>query len=154
MSCFGHRHRQHVFCFLCEFTVELAAHQLHAQGAGLATHHRDHADVLGDDWGVKQVGLGPVVVHVSNKHLQRREESGKCVRSDTDQICSCWMMMADAVLRLLTWSFLSPSGLYTVNVLPSRLDASLKALMNSAVPMRLAPCVTIPVKRIFLCILI
>lgn len=51
---------------------------------------------------------------------------------------------------VLTWSLRSPSVLYTVYVLPSRLDATLKALMNSAVPMRLAPCVTIPVKRIFL----
>lgn len=52
---------------------------------------------------------------------------------------------------LLTWSRVSPSVRNTVNVLPSRLDATLKALMNSALPMRLAPCVTIPVKRIFLC---
>lgn len=66
-------------CFLFEFTVELTANHLHAQGAGFATHHRDNADVLGNDWGVKQVGLGAVVVHVSNKYLQRKEELVNCV---------------------------------------------------------------------------
>lgn len=66
-------------CFLFEFTVELTAHHLHAQGAGLATHHRDNADILGNDRGVKQVGLGAVVVHVSNKYLQRKEELVNCV---------------------------------------------------------------------------
>lgn len=67
-------------CFLCELTVELTAHQLHAQGAGLATHHRNNADVLGNDWGVKQVGLGAVVVHISNKYLQRKDELANCVK--------------------------------------------------------------------------
>lgn len=66
-------------CFVCEFTVELTAHQLHAQGAGFATHYWDNADVLGNDWRVKQVGLGAVVVHVSNEYLQRKEESANCV---------------------------------------------------------------------------
>ena len=59
-------------CFLCEFTVELTAHQLHAHGAGLATDHRDDADELGDDGGVEQVGLGAVVVHVSHKYLHSK----------------------------------------------------------------------------------
>jgi len=53
----------------CEFTVEFAAHQLHAQGAGLATHNRNDTDVLGDDWGFKQVGLSAVIVHVPHKYL-------------------------------------------------------------------------------------
>lgn len=66
---------QHVYvvCFLCEFTIEFTAHQLHTHSAGLATHYRDNADVLGNDWGVKQVGLGAVIVHVSNKYLQRKK---------------------------------------------------------------------------------
>lgn len=74
-----------VLCLLCEFTVELTAHQLHAQGAGLATHHRDDADVLGDDRGVKQVGLGAIVVHVSNKYLQRKELTN-CVNCTVNQL--------------------------------------------------------------------
>lgn len=57
-----------------ELTVEFAAHQLHAQGAGFATHDGNDADVLGDDWGVKQVGLDAVVVHVSNKYLLKKEK--------------------------------------------------------------------------------
>lgn len=61
-------------CFVCEFTVEFAAHQLHAQGAGLATHDGNDADVLSDDWRVKQVGLGAVIVHVPHKHLWNIEE--------------------------------------------------------------------------------
>lgn len=69
-----------VVCFLCEFTVELTAHQLHAHGARLATHHRDDADVLGDDWRVKQVGLCAVVVHVSDKYLQSKKELVNCVK--------------------------------------------------------------------------
>ena len=60
----------YVVCsFVCNFTIQLAAHQLHAHGAGLATHNRDNADKLGDDWRVKQVGLGAVIVHVSHKYL-------------------------------------------------------------------------------------
>ncbi|TNN79906.1 hypothetical protein EYF80_009943 [Liparis tanakae] len=43
---------------------------------------------------------------------------------------------------------------HTVNVRPSRLKATLKTLMNSDDPIRLAPCVTMPVKRITLGILI
>lgn len=61
------------------FTVELTPHQLHAHGASFATHHRDDADVLGNDWGIEQVRLGAVVVHVSNKHLLRKEELAQCV---------------------------------------------------------------------------
>lgn len=53
----------------CEFTVEFAAHQLHAQGACLTAHNRDNTDVLSDDWGVKQVGLSAVIVNVPHKHL-------------------------------------------------------------------------------------
>jgi hypothetical protein len=53
------------------FTIELTAHQFHAQGAGLATDHGDDAEVLADDGRVKQVGLGAVVVHVPHKHLEK-----------------------------------------------------------------------------------
>lgn len=53
----------------CVHTIELTANQLHPQGAGLAAHHGDDADELGDDWWVKQVGLGAVVVHVPYEHL-------------------------------------------------------------------------------------
>ena len=66
-------------CFLCEFTVKLTAHHLHAQGASLATHHRDNADVLGNDRGVEQVSLGAVIVHISNKYLHGNEELVNCV---------------------------------------------------------------------------
>lgn len=52
-----------------EFTVELTADQLHAQGAGLATHNRNDAEVLCDDRGVEQVGLGAVIVYVPLKYL-------------------------------------------------------------------------------------
>jgi len=57
---------------VCVCTVELTAHQLHAHGAGLAAHHGDDADVPGDDRRVEQVGLGAVVVKVTDKHLQRK----------------------------------------------------------------------------------
>lgn len=70
--------------FLREHTVQLAAHQFHAQRARLATHHGDHADVLGDDGRVEQVGLGSVVVHVSDKNLQRETESVDCGRELDD----------------------------------------------------------------------
>lgn len=63
---------EYVVCLLCEFTVEFTAHQLHAQSASLATHHRDNADVLSNDWRVKQVGLGAVVVYISHKYLRKR----------------------------------------------------------------------------------
>ena len=53
------------------FTVELTAHQLHAQGAGLATHHGNDADVLGHDGRVKQVGLGAVVIDVPHEDLRK-----------------------------------------------------------------------------------
>lgn len=56
-------------------TVELAAHQLHAERARPPTHQRNHTHELGDDRRVEQVGLGPVVVHVPNEHLQRRGRS-------------------------------------------------------------------------------
>ena len=69
-------------CFLCEFTIELTAHQLHAHGAGLAAHHRDDAEVLADDRGVKQVGLSAVVVRVSNKYLQIKKRSKKTVTGE------------------------------------------------------------------------
>lgn len=62
-----------VYSFLCRFTVELTAHQLHSQGAGLTTHDRNNADILGNDWGVKQIGLGAIVVHITRKYLQKRE---------------------------------------------------------------------------------
>lgn len=123
------------------FTVQFAAHQLHAQRARLPTHQWNDPEELGDERRVEQVGLGSIVVGVPNKHLQRRGRSQQ----------STWMRAAWPAWRLLTWSRVSPSVRYTVNVLPSRLDATLKALMNSALPMRLAPCVTIPVRRIFLC---
>lgn len=62
---------RHVYsgCFLCEFTVEFTAHQLHAQGASLTAHNRNNADVLGNDWGLKDVGLGTIIVHVPHKNL-------------------------------------------------------------------------------------
>lgn len=53
------------------FTVQLAAHQLHAQCARLPTDHWDDSDELGDEWRVKQVGLGSFVVDIPNKHLYR-----------------------------------------------------------------------------------
>jgi len=53
------------------FTVELAAHQLQAQRAGPAADHWDDADVLGQDGGVEQVGLGAVVVGVADEDLRR-----------------------------------------------------------------------------------
>lgn len=54
-------------------TVQLAAHQLHAQRARLSTHHGDEAEVLRHDGRVKEVGLGAVVVRVSHKHLPQRD---------------------------------------------------------------------------------
>lgn len=57
-----------------QITIEFTAHQLHAKGAGFATHDRNDADVLGNDRGVKQVGLGAVIVHVPNKQLLKEEE--------------------------------------------------------------------------------
>lgn len=60
---------------MCELTVELAAHQLHAQRAGFAADHRDDADVLADDGRVEQVGLGAVVVHVPDENLQNQDGS-------------------------------------------------------------------------------
>lgn len=63
-----------LLCVGLVFTVELAADQLHAQSARLATHHGDDADVLSDDWGVKQVGLATVVIYISCKHLSKRGE--------------------------------------------------------------------------------
>lgn len=54
-------------------TVELTANQLHAQSAGLATHHGHHTDVLGHDGGVEHVGLGAVIIHVTHKHLGTQE---------------------------------------------------------------------------------
>lgn len=62
-----------VYSFLCRLTVELTAHQLHSQGAGHTTHHRNNADILGNDWGVKEIGLGAIVVHITHKYLGRRE---------------------------------------------------------------------------------
>lgn len=50
-------------------TVELAAHQLHAQRAGPAADQRQEPEVLGDDGRVEEVSLGSVVVHVPRKHL-------------------------------------------------------------------------------------
>lgn len=86
---------QHVYveCCLCEFTVELTANQLHAQSAGFATHYRDNAYVLGDDWRVKQVGLGAVIVHIPNKYLQKREKltkSIKCPNNHHNNNNTCW----------------------------------------------------------------
>lgn len=86
-------------------TVELAAHQLHAQCAGLATHQRQEPDVLGNDGRVEQVSLGSVVVHVPCKHLRTGQQSTGSVgrsatRGETD--------------RVLTWSLRSPSALYIV----------------------------------------
>jgi len=51
------------------FTIEFTAHQLHAQRAGPAAHHRDDADVLGYDRRVKEVGLCAVVICVANEYL-------------------------------------------------------------------------------------
>lgn len=51
-------------------TVELAAHQLHAQRAGFAADQREEPEVLGDDGRVEQVSLDSVVVHVPRKHLR------------------------------------------------------------------------------------
>lgn len=47
---------------MCLFTIELTAHQLHAQRARLAANHRHDADVLGHDRRVKEVGLCAVVI--------------------------------------------------------------------------------------------
>jgi hypothetical protein len=52
-------------------TIELTAHQLHAQGAGLSAHHRDDPDILGHHRGLEQVGLGAFVVYVGHKDLWR-----------------------------------------------------------------------------------
>lgn len=54
-----------------DFTVQLTAHQLHAQCACLPTHHWDDSDELGDERRVKQVGLGSFIVDIPNKHLYR-----------------------------------------------------------------------------------
>lgn len=56
-----------------------------------------------------------------------------------------------SIFMLLTLSFLWPAALYIMYIFPSKLDATLKDLINSAVPIRLAPCVMMPVSRIFFC---
>lgn len=72
---------RHVYSgrFLCEFTVEFTAHQLHSQSASLTTHNGNDADVLGNDRGVKNVSLGAVIVHVPDKNLGERWEQANCV---------------------------------------------------------------------------
>lgn len=51
------------------FTIQLTAHQLHAQRARSAANHRDDANVLGHNGRLKEVGLGAVVICVPNKDL-------------------------------------------------------------------------------------
>lgn len=55
------------------FTIEFTAHQLHAQRAGPAAHHRDDADVLGYDRRVKEVGLCAVVICIANEYLRTQK---------------------------------------------------------------------------------
>lgn len=68
------------------FTVELTSDQLHTQRARPAANHRDDADELCDDGGVKQVGLCAVVICVAKENLQHMDVgpnsgSGKRVKS-------------------------------------------------------------------------
>lgn len=66
-------------------TVELAAHQLHAQRAGPAADQREEPEVLGDDGRVEQVSLGSVVVHVPRKHLRAGQQSSYGAAGRGDQ---------------------------------------------------------------------
>ena len=79
------------------FTVQLAAHQLHAQRARLPTHERNDPDELGDERRVEQVGFGSVVIHITHKHLQVGGRSQRLERGGEDAVAPPYVVAAFAL---------------------------------------------------------